>query len=151
MNELIRGPNGRFLPGNPGGGRPPGSRQKIAEQIIRDIADDWNAEDRDGQRNGPKALARLREDDPSRYVAAALGLVPKDWLIQIQGQVSPLQAALEALTVEQQQQIADVLKLISSVGSERALDLLQSEAAKTVASVSLTDGHAESNELKSST
>jgi hypothetical protein len=44
--------------------------------------------DRDGQRNGPKALARLREDDPSRYVAAALGLVPKDWLIQIHSQTS---------------------------------------------------------------
>jgi hypothetical protein len=59
LNDLIRGPNGRWLPGNPGGGRPPGSRQKIAEQIIRDIAEDWNAVDRDGQRNGPKALAKI--------------------------------------------------------------------------------------------
>jgi hypothetical protein len=139
LNDVIRGPNGRWLPGNPGGGRPPGSRQKIAEQIIRDIAEDWNAVDRDGQRNGPKALARLREDDPSRYVAAALGLVPKDWLIQIQSQPSRLQVALESVTPEEMAMIAEGFQLISKIGAP-ALETLRALAAKQVPSDILTDG-----------
>src|SRR5262249_14662454 len=109
-------------------------RQKIAEQIIRDIADDWNALDSDGDRHGPKALARLRKDDPARYVAAALGLVPKDWLISIQNQPSPLQAVLEGLSPDEAARVADALKLIAALGAERALELLRSEAAKPVPS-----------------
>jgi hypothetical protein len=52
LNDVIRGPNGRWLPGNPGGGRPLGSRQKLAEQFIRDAYELWKLE-------GPASLDRM--------------------------------------------------------------------------------------------
>jgi hypothetical protein len=146
VNDVVkagRGADGRWLPGYSGNanppGRPIGSRQKIAEQIIRDIAADWNAEDENGEREGPKALARLRKDDPARYVAAALGLVPKDWLISIQSQPTPLQATLEALAPDEAARIAEALKLIGRVGPEHAIEVLRGEAAKCVSSVPVTE------------
>src|SRR5262249_51234243 len=136
-------------PGNTGlPGRPLGSRQKIAEQIIKDIADDWNAVDGDGERHGPKALARLRKDDPARYVAAALGLVPKDWLISIQSQAWALQTTLEALGPDEAAKIAEALKLIGSVGPERALELLRSELAKPVCSALRLSTNARKSPMK---
>jgi hypothetical protein len=46
MNAVVRGPDGRWLPGNPGGGRPPGSRQKIAEALLCDLAEVWKVHGR---------------------------------------------------------------------------------------------------------
>src|SRR6266536_2130112 len=84
MNDITRQPNGRFLPGNPGGGRPIGARQRLAEQIIKDIVTDWNEALPDGRRAGPVALAKLRVEDPGRYVTAVTGLVPRDLSLTVE-------------------------------------------------------------------
>ena len=61
--------------GNPAG-RPVGSRQKIAEYIIRDIASDW-------QVNGARALAELAKTDVAAYCKLAAGLIPKEFNLSV--------------------------------------------------------------------
>jgi len=79
MNDVVKRP-GQWLPGQSGNpaGRPLGPRHKIAEQIISTLAADWNGEDTPGVPNGPAAVARLRKEDPSRYVAGS----SKRWSLQ---------------------------------------------------------------------
>jgi hypothetical protein len=61
--------------GNPAG-RPIGSRQKIAEAIIRDIAAEW-------ERSGAGVLERMARDEPAKFAQLAAGLVPKDILLSV--------------------------------------------------------------------
>ena len=114
MNELVRGANGRFLPGNPGGGRPIGARQRLAEQIIKDICEDWNAIGEDGKREGPKALAKLRVEDPGRYITAVTGLIPRDLVLSVEDNTSPF----AELSPDEKRQIA--MKIYAELRAENA-------------------------------
>ena len=72
MNELIRGPDGRWLAGNPG--RPVGSRNKLAERVLDTFL-------RDFQEHGAAALVREREERPSDYWRIATQLLPQQVLV----------------------------------------------------------------------
>jgi len=65
---------GRFVTGNIGGGRPKGSRNKLAEIIFADSLDDW-------QEGGREALRRLREEDPAAYARFQSSLLPKELIL----------------------------------------------------------------------
>ncbi len=70
---LQRAPDGKWLSsGNPAG-RPLGSRHKIADAIIRDIAAEW-------ERSGAEVLERMARDQPAKFAQLAAGLIPKDIL-----------------------------------------------------------------------
>jgi hypothetical protein len=112
MNELVRGPNGRWLPGNPGGGRPIGARQRLAEAIIKDICEDWNAVGADGRREGPKALAKLRVGDPGRYITAVTGLIPRDLVLTVEAEDNPL----SSLSPDEKREVAR--RLYESIRAE---------------------------------
>ena len=114
--------------GNPAG-RPLGARNKIAEQIIATLADDWNGEDVPGVPNGPAAVKRLRQDDPSRYVAAAFGLLPRDVLVSVQHEEPSVWASLSP---EWKRQLAEIIMLFGEVSPTRVIEWMRSEAAKTV-------------------
>jgi hypothetical protein len=63
--------NGRFLPGNSGfGGRPKGSRNKLGEQFISDLAAVW-------QKHGLTALEQCAIDEPAQFCRVVASLLPK--------------------------------------------------------------------------
>lgn len=97
MNEIThRAPNGRFLPGNPGSpGRPLGSRQKIAEALLSDLAESWKT-------HGKAVLDKLAKDDPGKYASIAYGLLPRDVMLTVEHEVSPF----ADMTPEQKRAIA---------------------------------------------
>jgi len=61
---------GRFRAGSIGGpGRPRGSRNKLGEDFIAAVYEDW-------YEHGPAVLARVREQHPAAYLKIAASLVP---------------------------------------------------------------------------
>jgi hypothetical protein len=63
---------GRFIPGNSGfGGRPKGSRNKLGEAFIQDLAECW-------QEHGAEALRRCATEEPAAFVRVIASLLPKD-------------------------------------------------------------------------
>jgi len=67
-----RDSKGRFLAGNSGnGGRKRGSRNRLTDQFLTVIADDF-------AEHGAEALAKLREKDPAAYLQLVGGLVPRE-------------------------------------------------------------------------
>jgi hypothetical protein len=98
---------GRFLQGNPGGGRPLGSRQKLAEQFIRDAYELWKAE-------GPDALVQMRREDNTKFCQMMAGLIPRDFIISVEAEDNPL----AFLSPEEKRAIAH--KLMETLASDQA-------------------------------
>ncbi|WMT78827.1 hypothetical protein [Bradyrhizobium sp. Ash2021] len=65
------GRTGRFLAGNNGGGRKPGSRGKLGEQFISDLRDVWSE-------MGISALRQCAEQEPAQFCRIVASLMPKD-------------------------------------------------------------------------
>jgi hypothetical protein len=64
--------NGRFVAGNSGnGGRRPGSRNRLGEAFLSDLAASW-------QRHGPQALERCALEEPGQYLRVVASLMPKE-------------------------------------------------------------------------
>ena len=66
---------GRFLTGNSGGGRPKGSRNKLGEQFLEALAQDF-------AEHGQQAIVDCREEKPTEYVKVVAGLLPKELLVR---------------------------------------------------------------------
>ena len=66
---------GRFLTGNSGGGRPKGSRNKLGEQFLEALAQDFTA-------HGQQAIVACREEKPTEYVKVVAGLLPRELLVR---------------------------------------------------------------------
>lgn len=58
-----------FKPGNPG--RPKGSRNRLSERVIQDIAQHW-------EENGMEAIERTFQERPEVYLKTVASLLPKD-------------------------------------------------------------------------
>ncbi len=64
----IRDGRGRYLKGTPGGpGRPLGSRNRLSEDFLGDLQDDW-------RQHGKEILATMREKFPEIYFQSLLRL-----------------------------------------------------------------------------
>jgi hypothetical protein len=59
----------QFKPGNPG--RPKGSRNKLGEDFIQALAEDF-------ARHGPAVIERVRKEKPDAYLKVVASLLPKD-------------------------------------------------------------------------
>ncbi len=66
---------GRFLTGNSGGGRPKGSRNRLGEQFLETLAQDFAV-------HGQQAIVDCREEKPTEYVKVVAGLLPKELLVR---------------------------------------------------------------------
>lgn len=61
--------------GNPLG-RPKGARNKLGEQFISDLYDDW-------QKHGVETLAIVRAEKPDQYLKVVASILPKDLNVNI--------------------------------------------------------------------
>ena len=66
---------GRFLTGNIGGGRPKGSRNKLGEQFLEALAQDF-------AEHGQDAIVACREEKPTEYVKIIAGLLPRELMVR---------------------------------------------------------------------
>jgi hypothetical protein len=121
VNDVIRGSNGRFLPGNPGGGRNLGSPHALAEYIKKDVLDAWNELLPSGQRRGPAALRQL---PPKEFIEAASRICPKELFMAVQAEPSPL----SDISPDMKRQIA-----------QRILEQLEAEKMKTIDAALLSE------------
>ena len=62
---------GRFLAGNNGGGRKPGSRNKLSESFIADVQGSW-------EKHRAEVLERVVREEPGTYLRVVAALMPKD-------------------------------------------------------------------------
>jgi hypothetical protein len=62
---------GRFLAGNNGGGRKPGSRNKLSEAFVADVQATW-------EKHGAEVLERVAREEPASYLRTIAALMPKD-------------------------------------------------------------------------
>jgi hypothetical protein len=98
------------LSGKPG--RPPGSRHKLSEAFIRDVASEW-------ERSGKIVLQRMVKDNPVQFAQLAAGLLPKESAIDVKvaieskfeqmshSELLALKAAYDAATAPEPLQIED--------------------------------------------
>jgi hypothetical protein len=59
----------------PGSGRVKGSRNKISEAFLHDLATEWEA-------SGPDALKIMAKDEPGNFVKVVAALLPKEFSIE---------------------------------------------------------------------
>jgi len=73
-------PEHLFKPGQSGNpqGRPKGARNKLTEDFVKALADDF------GQ-HGRAAITTVREEDPGKYLDIVAKLVPKDIDVNVTG------------------------------------------------------------------
>ena len=75
--EISRGRHPPFAVGNPGGpGRPKGSRNKLGEEFIAALHDDF-------KEHGKVAIEACRTDKPEAYLKVIASLLPKQAEIKI--------------------------------------------------------------------
>ena len=65
----------QFKKGNSGGGRPPGSKNKISEDFLQSFHKVW-------LEHGEGALQRMVDERPAEFIKVAASLIPKDFHIQ---------------------------------------------------------------------
>ena len=67
----------QFKVGNPGGpGRPLGSRNKLSEYFLHELADHF-------EQHGKEAIERVCQDSPAEYLRIIASLVPKELAMEI--------------------------------------------------------------------
>jgi len=69
-NKPAQDEKGRFLPGNNGGGRPKGSRNKLGEDFLAVLQADF-------REHGEGVISRVRDEHPAVYMKTIASLLPK--------------------------------------------------------------------------
>lgn len=105
-----------FCP-NPAG-RPKGSRNKFAEEFIKDFLADWQA-------HGAAALKQCREVDPAAYVRVASTLLPKDFNVNFKGDEAALEKLLDQFD---DKQLQDLVRGLSAVGASSKKEIAAPQA-----------------------
>ena len=80
MAAVLKPHRGQFQPGNPGGGRPMGSRNKLSEAALKALADDFSE-------HGKATIEEVRRTRPHTYLAIVASLMPKQMTVE---RLSPL-------------------------------------------------------------
>jgi hypothetical protein len=73
QNKEINGRDarGHFLPGNSVGGRPKGSRNKLAEKFLTDVYRQW-------RKSGAQVPERVVRDDPTAFMKVVAHILPRE-------------------------------------------------------------------------
>jgi hypothetical protein len=96
---------GGWVPGQSGNpaGRPIGSRQKIANQLLADLEDVW-------REKGKSVLHRLAIDDPKALAQIAYGLLPRDIFVRVEDNT--------AIAGEDRRMLLALLDVVKEAGAE---------------------------------
>ncbi|TDG13970.1 hypothetical protein E2F43_10780 [Seongchinamella unica] len=92
----ARDARGRFVRGNEiakTGGRPLGSKHKLSESFLKDVAVSW-------QEQGGDVLQKVAQDDPSTYLRVIASLVPKELVTRLEAGDSAQGLVINLLGVE---------------------------------------------------
>ena len=77
VNKLQRDPvTGQFLPGNKGGGRPKGAKDKVSQKLVGLMTELMD-------RRGEELIERIADDDPAAALAILTRIVPQAELQRI--------------------------------------------------------------------
>lgn len=77
MSDIARdAKSGRFQTGNIGGGRKPGSRNKLSEAFLSDVEASW-------RQHGAEVLDRVARDEPGVYLRAIVALMPREAMLNV--------------------------------------------------------------------
>jgi len=68
--------NGRFITGNIGGGRKPGSRNKLGEAFIEALNADF-------EQHGEAVIAAVRIEKPDQYLKVIASILPREIAAQV--------------------------------------------------------------------
>jgi hypothetical protein len=117
------------LTGNPTG-KPLGAKNRLSRRLVEDLETVWN----DG---GIDALRILKAEKPDQFLRIAFSTLPADILMRVEHELP----ASPHLSPETKRAFAEVLMLMGQIGSERAIELLRSEAAKLVDGVQVQAEH----------
>ncbi len=99
---MSRNDAGRFQTGGNGGpGRPKGSRNKLSEEFLAALHDNF-------LQNGVTAIERMCEEDPTAYLRMIASLVPRQFVID---RTSDLDALSEDELDERIRELAAFLDL----------------------------------------
>ena len=85
--------------GNPAG-RKVGSRNKLAEDFIDKVYEDWQA-------HGAKAIIAMREQSPSKYCTLVAALIPQHFKVEHEHSVLLSEEELRAKLVEIRTKLLD--------------------------------------------
>ena len=111
-----------FKPGQSGNpaGRPAGSKNKLTENILFDLAEFYEKEGKD-------LIRRVRDENPAVLLQGLLKLIPKDISLNVSGGVEV------ELTVDQRTRIAEAWLM----GQSDRLDVLEGQAVRCDAAPAL--------------
>jgi uncharacterized protein DUF5681 len=95
---------GSWQPGESGNakGRPLGSRQRLSEQLLADIAETW-------AEHGQAVLTRLVAEDPAKFASLAFAILPRDVLVKVET------APPGNLEPDQWARLRDILALVERI------------------------------------
>ena len=101
----------KYQPGQSGNpnGRPKGSKHKLSEDLLRELAADFGA-------NGPVVIQKVREEKPEVYLKVIASMVPKE--MKLSGDENPY----EGMTDEQLEQ--RLMEMMKENAKERGLALV---------------------------
>jgi hypothetical protein len=74
---------GQFQPGNPGGGRPLGSRNRLSEIALAALGADF-------AEHGPTVIAQVRRERPHHYLSIVASLCPRQLNVERTSQLGEL-------------------------------------------------------------
>lgn len=98
-------------------GRPKGSRNKFAEEFIKDFLSDW-------EKFGKEAIKKARRTDPVAYLKVAASLLPKDFNLNVSSEAE-LEKMLEKFDDEQ---LEAIFTAITAAGSNAAKGITKEKA-----------------------
>ena len=75
MAAVLKPHRGQFQPGNPGGGRPTGARNKLTEVALRMLGEHF-------AEFGKEAIDRVYRERPSVYLQCVVSLLPKQLSVE---------------------------------------------------------------------
>jgi len=113
----------QFKPGNTLGGRPKGSRNKLGEDFLHELHEDF-------KKHGQSAIVEVREKRPAEYMKVIASILPKELKVT----VDPLEELSDADLDKYIKQLASALS-IEVRNSESATDKAAEEELQQASSV----------------
>lgn len=112
--EKVKKPPFRFKSGaewnGNANGRPKGSRNKFAEEFVKDFLSDW-------EKHGREAIRKARRTDPVAYLKVAASLLPKDFNLNVSSEAE-LEKMLEKFDDDQLEAIFTAISAASATSTK---------------------------------